>query len=340
MAGITGQILNAMHSAGTFSTVASIQPRQLTVLNYHRISYADDPEFNLFRPVLSATPQGFDEQIAYCTQHHNFITNEQLVGWLGGEQDLPDHPAMITFDDGYRDNYEHAFPVLKKHGVSAIIFLATDYIENSIPFFWDLAAYCFSQTDLTRAELPGVGTQTWSDAASREQVMKSWIELLKALDDDEKSEWVSQLPDILNVEVHADTFAGVTMSWEQVRELVANGIEMGAHTASHPILTRIPLGQVRSELSESKRIIEEKTGTSVTALAYPNGGSADFNSEVVNIVKEVGFKTAYTLLSGPTSLADVKQNPLTIRRIYITHKDTIARFAASASGLKRILGRS
>jgi peptidoglycan/xylan/chitin deacetylase (PgdA/CDA1 family) len=140
----------------------------------------------------------------------------------------------------------------------------------------------------------------------------------------------------LGIAVPSDAFAGLYLTWDQVRELSNADIEFGAHTASHPIMTRVSLSQVENELSVSKRKVQEQTGKPALSFAYPNGGASDFSPEVVKLVQKTGFELAFTLMPGPTSYHSVKKNPLAIRRIYVGQSSTLPRFAAKLAGVEKV----
>jgi peptidoglycan/xylan/chitin deacetylase (PgdA/CDA1 family) len=125
------------------------------------------------------------------------------------------------------------------------------------------------------------------------------------------------------------------MDWDQVREMQRNGIEFGAHTVHHPILTNIPSGQARDEVVESKHRIEEELGQSVLGFAYPNGQASDLNQQIEKIVAEAGVRAAFTLLNGPSSQGEVRRNPYAIRRVFISHRHSIADYALLLSPLNR-----
>jgi len=322
---------------GVFELAHRLMPEVLTVLNYHRIDNINRSGFDTFRPNVSATVAGFDQQMDYVSRNYQVISVSDLVHFIKNGKALPAHAALITFDDGYLDNYVNAYPILKKYGLSAVIFLATDYIEVDRPFYWDLIAYCFFHTRKSSVELPGYGTLAWTDQRSKEAGFHTWIESLKQMPDAQKQKLVDQLPDFLDVNIPAGYFQRMTFSWNQAYEMSQNGIEFGGHTASHPILTRITLEQVGHELSRCKKRIEELTAKSVLSFAYPNGQSSDFNSAIVTKVREAGFETAFSLLPGPVNYSSIVQNRFAIRRVFLSHKDNFARFVAKLTGLPRLL---
>lgn len=334
------KLLKLFLQAGVFNLFHSFWgPNHLTVLAYHRVIDPDAPGFDTFKMNVSATPAAFAAQMDYLRRRFNVVSLDEVLAWLRGEGTLPPRPALITFDDGYRDNFDFALPVLRERNLPAVIFLATDYIGSVSPFYWDLVAYCFKHTRRTEAELPPLGGQRWSGEASRDALVNAWLCELKTIPDDDKWAAVRRLPQALGVPVPDEAFAGLHLSWDQVRAMVDAGIAMGAHTQSHPILTRVPLERARAEVLGSKARIEAEIGRPVTTLAYPNGLRPDFSPALQALLGESGFEAAFTLIAGPARLAEVRRGPLAIRRIYLTYKDTLPRFAAKVAGMPRLLGR-
>jgi peptidoglycan/xylan/chitin deacetylase (PgdA/CDA1 family) len=237
------RILNIFLRVGMFDRARRFMPNMLTILNYHRV--VDRVEDFAFQPNISADVASFTRQMEYLKRNYNVISSSRLAAWLRGEEELSPHTALITFDDGYSDNYSVAYPILKKYELPATIFLATNYMNNNSPFPWDYAAYCFFLTEKTSAHLPAVGFASWKDRADRERVMKRWVNRIKRFPDEERSRALKELSHLLGVVVPGNVFDGLYLTWDQVRALAGNGIAMGAHTASHPIMTSIPLQSAR-----------------------------------------------------------------------------------------------
>jgi peptidoglycan/xylan/chitin deacetylase (PgdA/CDA1 family) len=319
--------------------VRTFAPDLLTVLLYHRVAEHVRDDFDTFTPNVSATLEDFTAQMEYISQNYNVISCGELAERIQNKEPLPPHTAIITFDDGYYDNYQVAFPVLKRLGLPATIFATTDFIGSLKPSYWDLVAYCFHHTKKTNVELPLAGPCSWNDAYSREAVMLRWIAMLKEVSEAEKRAAISSIEILLDVALPDDAFRNLHLSWDQVREMSGNGIEFGAHTVTHPILTNIPLSQVSDELTLSMKKIEAETGRPVVSFAYPNGQKTDFSDDVTRVVGEAGIKVAFTCLAGPTCYSSVMQNPLTIRRCVVDRWDTFPRFIARLYGLTRLLNR-
>ena len=327
--------LAVLERSGVFRGIRAFLPNTLTVLNYHRIADPVEDGRETFCPNISATPENFARQMDYVREYFSPVSGETLRAWLRGGEELPAHAAMITFDDGYCDNWESAYPILKERELPAIIFLTTDYIDKKEPFYWDVLAYAFCHTKKKNALLPMIGQQSWQTNADRIQVMLEWAEAGKLLPDVEKERALHDTLEILDILDPKDELQGLALTWDQVREMAANGIEMGSHTVSHPVLTRVPREQVKKELEESKKRIESELGKPVVSFAYPNGGAADFTHATQGLLRELGYEIAFSLIPGPMRYAAVQNNPYAIRRIFLRHDDTMGRFVAKITGYSR-----
>ena len=329
------RLLSFAFQAGLMRAGRSFWANTLTVLNYHRIGDVTEKSFDTFKPNVSASPSEFTKQMDYVKRWFNAISIQDLVQWLDGGKKLPPHAALITFDDGYLDNFVSAYPILRERNLPAIIFLATGHIQQDTPFFWDLVAYCFHHTHRDGITLPNGTQQHWGNNTEMETVSKNLIEDLKKMKDDDKKEWVSHLPEILNVSIPSGYFQSLMMNWDQIRQMNSNGIDFGGHTINHPILTRIPLQQAKEEISGSGSRIAQETGKPVYSFAYPNGGRDDYSHEIETLTRDSGYRAAFTLLNGPESHRSIKGNPFAIRRIFISHKHTMPDFALLTNIINR-----
>lgn len=332
------KLIALAHQTGLFGISHRLWAKSLTVLNYHRI---DKPENNpdTFQPNISATPEEFRRQMLYLSRWFNVVSLQDVTNWLVNKKPLPHQAALITFDDGYLDNYTNAYPILREFKFPAVIYLTSGYIATDRPFYWDLAAYCFHYTKRDHIAFPNGVEKKWKSHQEKSQVLKQWIETLKGLEEVQKKIWVDRLPEILDIAIPQAFFQKLVMNWDQVREMSTNGIEFGAHTITHPILTRIPEQQIREEIQGSKKKIESEIGKPITSFAYPNGMRTDINDIVIKITKNSGFTTAFTLFNGPTSLSEVKKSPYTIRRSFIAHYHTHPQFSMLISPFNRIYSK-
>jgi peptidoglycan/xylan/chitin deacetylase (PgdA/CDA1 family) len=309
--------------------------QRLTVLAYHRITDAMAPGFDHYRKNVSATPEMFERQLAYVTKHFNVIDLFALEAFIKQNTPLPERPLLITFDDGYLDNYSNAFPILRRFDLPAVIFLITGQMDNPALPWWDACAYYFYHTPCASAVLPFLGEHDLSSQNSRDLAREEMIRKLKQLPENEKQATLISLSQALEV---ASPPTAPFVSWEQVRELVDHRVACQPHTVTHPILTRIAPQEVSYQLTESRARIEAETKQRGIAFAYPNGTMADYDSATIAALRECGYEMAFTLSPGPMPLNEVKRTPLTIRRAALQYKDTFDMFVAKLMGVPALLG--
>ena len=336
MAKITEKILDKLYEIDAWRIVRKLNRNSLTVLNYHRIADVDSLDFDTFRPNVSATREMFANQLDYVNKYFNLVTLSELVEWVEKGRELPSNAALITFDDGYKDNYENAYPELAQRNMGAVIFITTNYMENDTPFYWDLIAYCIKNTKKNALCIDELGSFEWTNSTEIEWVTDQIIGEIKSYSDIQKMRIVNNIVNALDISFPINKAKGMFLEWEEINEMVRHGIEMGGHTKNHPILTKIPLSEAEKEVKGSKQILEEKIGKEVVGFAYPNGQEGDFNDEIINILKENGYRLGFSLISGPDSCHSIKREPYSIRRIFLSHHDSMARFVSKLYGVPRI----
>jgi peptidoglycan/xylan/chitin deacetylase (PgdA/CDA1 family) len=305
-------------------------PDRLTVLVYHRIGDADAPDFEGYRPNVSATPEQFRRQMAYVAEHFNVIDLARLQSFVVNDCPLPPRPLLITFDDGYLDNYTNAFPILRSLGLPAVIFLITNHMDDPTLPWWDQCAYYFRCTARTSAPLPFIGDCALATCEQRGTACDRLIETLKHVPEIYKQRAVQELRIVLGVDLPPDQ--SIFLSWEQARELVANQIACQPHTVSHPILSQVDYAEMSRQLRESHARIEAETGQAATAFAYPNGLQGDYTEAALRAVHEVGYSLAFTHQPGPIHADLARQHPLEISRIPMNYRDTFEMFVTKVMG--------
>lgn len=337
-----GRIREVRASKSTFKrTVARISTpalgrtlrhRALPVLCYHRV--VDEVEEGLFEKVNSARPERFETHLEMLGAGYSFVDDDLLSEWLRGRAALPPRPVMLTFDDGYRDNYETVYPLLKRRGIPATFFLATEHIDNGDWLWWDLAAAIFSVRQSSEADLPLLGRRSFSTSPSSQDATE-WIDRAKRVPDDVRRAALEDLSSALGV-VAVPNRPDVSMTWAQAREMADNGMSFGGHSATHPILSRMEAEKSRAEIEFGLARLREELGRKMVTFAYPNGGREDFGAAEQKTLHEVGIGHAFSLLPGPASLQEVRKDPLAIRRIYVGESDDADSLQLKMLGLGRV----
>jgi peptidoglycan/xylan/chitin deacetylase (PgdA/CDA1 family) len=305
--------------------------RSLAVLCYHRV--VERVEHGLFPELNSAHPEVFRQQLDMLGIDHEFVSEGDVIAWLEGKRSLPARPVLLTFDDGYRDNYETVFPILVERGIPATFFLATGHMDTGEPPWWDRASALIAASSQEVADLPLLGTREL-DTLPRHQLAGEWIEAAKLVLDGERRVAVDALPEAVGIS--SLDWPEVSMKWGQVREMAANGMSLGGHTHNHPILSRMDVPHAREEIRRGLDRMREELGIDVVSFAYPNGGRDDFNDKTERTVAELGISVAFSLASGPALRAEVKRAPLAIRRIYVGEGDTADSLQLKLLGAGRV----
>ena len=309
-------------------------PTRLTVLVYHRIVDAKTDQFHYYDDV-TLPPAVFERQMAYVAEHFNVIDLATLHAFLQNGEPLPSRPLLITFDDGYLDNYSNAWPILRAYHLPAVIFLTTARMDDPMPLWWDECAYYFHHTPHLQATLPLLGQQDLSTPKQRIAVREKLLGQLKRLPEAQKQAMISQLPAALAVEPPPRD-RSLFLTWDQVRELVANGVACQPHTVTHPILTRIPVEEMRWQLKTSRDRIITETEQEIIAFAYPNGLATDINASTQQALRDLGYKMAFTMAHGPIAIEQVHQHLFTIPRISPHYSDNFEAFLLRVHGFQKI----
>jgi len=266
--------------------------RRFQILSYHKVSPDAHPFFAPIHPAV------FEQQMQFLKSCYRVMSLEELVDrTICG--DIPTRSVAITFDDGYRDNYEYAFPILKKYQLPATIFIATGAIGTGELIWHDRVfdAFRFATVDRARlndSSIPELMLQT-VDARSRS--LKPTLARAKALYGGARQSFIDDLEEKLCPNLPPDRNERM-LTWDQVREMFSAGIDFGSHTVSHTILSRIPKSEKVKELQRSKDQLSGNLKTRISLFAYPNGKPGDFDDEAKGLVRECGYSCAVTCCSG------------------------------------------
>lgn len=295
--------------SGFVSLKGSGSGGRLTILMYHRVN----PERDVLG--LSVSPGFFDRQLAFLASRFRVISLAESVAMLSNGIPAGNY-VVITFDDGYRDNYDFAFPLLRKYGLPATIFVTVNALETG-----DFGWYSFDRAilesrresiDLTSFKLGMFDLRT---RAKKEQAIFHLHQELKLCSHDIRI----AVCDHVVRELSENADAGrerIMLSWDEARQMQASGlVTIDSHTLTHPILTRVNRDTARDEIVRSKAIIEEKLGTVVDLFAYPNGTRADYDDDIVEILKAGGYAAACT--TAPGSVPD-GADPYRLPRVDVT----------------------
>jgi len=289
--------------------------QNIQILAYHRVTERTD---NYFTPIL---PKYFERQMAYLVEKFRVISADECVERLQ-RKDVPPNCIVVTFDDGYRDNYTEGFPILKKYAIPATIFLATGCLDGKQILWHDQVCFAIKQTRERILDLKEFNGKVYdlSNPTTKENALYGVLWRLREISNDERIQWTKIILERLACEEDTIKGAGKTLmlNWDDLRKLKEGGINFGAHTVTHPILSQSPLETARREITDSKGEIESKLQVRVRLFAYPSGRRGDFNEPIKHLVKEQGFSSAFSMIYGVNESGD---DGFELRRIPVGNWD-------------------
>ncbi len=274
---------------------------------YHMIS----DNYNGFYPCIKTDV--FNKQMAYLADNFIVVSLVEIVQRIKTGKSLR-NCAIITFDDGFMDNYINAFPTLKRLKLPATIFLSTGSIDSRQPPWFIKIRNAFMTTKRNFFQLKLGKSDTalsMRNVLERVKASDAVMNFLKKCRDEERGYWVDEINNYLKGD-NLSNLKRLMLDWDEVREMAKDQIDFGAHTVNHPVMSQMDLKDAKKEILESKRRIEDELEKEVKAFAYPFGRKEDYKSEISDILRECNFICAVTTDQGTNS---IKSNLYELKRV-------------------------
>ena len=283
----------------------------------------------------------FVRLMEHLAARYQMVPLARVVEWLGGRSAPPERAVVVTFDDGFRNILTTAAPVLQRLHIPATLFVATDFVFEGKMLWPDRLLSALALTTRSRIEVEWENEShviDLRDDARKIAANRGLGAVCKSLPQADRMALVERVIDRLGVEE-----SRLRGAWDdqrpldpsELKKLPEMGIEVGSHTCSHPIVSRLEPREATRELEESKRHIEAAVGRPCLDFAYPNGGPGDFNEQTHHEVIEAGYRSAVTTIKRRVARTD---GCFEIPRCTLTHnRITIAEFSAEVSGLSGAL---
>jgi peptidoglycan/xylan/chitin deacetylase (PgdA/CDA1 family) len=256
-------------------------------------------------PTVRMAINDFCSQLKFLKRYFCIVPLDVVVKTLNEGKMFEKPTIAITSDDGYSDNYELLFPALKKYGVSATIFLTTGFLGTGLKIWTEKLSNLITQTKVKRMFIEELCPAEEFELTSWLGKQRAYVSLkqsLKKFDPQKRDLYIHEISRRLR---KPPIDLGITMlSWEQIREMADAGISFGAHTVSHPILSKMPIEEAKEEIILSKEKIEKELGARVLHFAYPNGLADDFNLELAQYCRQIGFESISTCIYGNNQAAE------------------------------------
>lgn len=268
-----------LYRTGLLDLVGLCKRGHVTVLSFHCVS---GPGRRYFRDGMNIDADHFADVVRMLRKRYRILSLAEAAAELASGRRRFRSVAVLTFDDGYRDNYVHAFPVLKETGTPATIFLPTDYIGTGRLLWWDEVSHVVGHAP--GRVLPLIPGARDANAA---------ISHMKYLPVPDRDRLLNEMREAAG---DVPPPARLMLDWNEVAEMAEAGIDFGSHTVTHPYLDAIGADRLRHELERSRTILEERLRQAPVAIAYPDGRHSP---EVVAAAKAAGYTCAVTTVSGP-----------------------------------------
>ncbi|MGA7730452.1 MAG: polysaccharide deacetylase family protein [Chloroflexia bacterium] len=311
---------------------------KVTVLAYHRIDTPGNPATRDLSPALiDAYPAEFEAQMRWLAGKFNVIPGWQLVESLRDHKPLPPRALMITFDDGYTCFMETAVPILRRYGLPATLFVATDYTSNPHkPFWWDTLHRVLAHTQRVEIEVPGAGRIPLSTGEQRAAAYETLVGVVERASAEDTERLVKTMAHACGVEPTSEKHR---LDWDEVRALSEAGdISIGPHTRRHPILSRTTSQRMADEIEGSWADLNSRLARPLPLFAYPNGQAHAISRANVGMVREAGMPGAFTMMPGHNFPG--RTNPYMMYRIGATPGLSLNRFKLRISPLGSLLRRT
>ena len=292
------------HRAGVLPLLRSLRGiarHDLRVLAYHRVLESADPQdFAFDLDLVSASAEAFRGQMVYLRRHFSPMRFDEVLERVDRGRRLPKDAVLVTFDDGYDDNYRVAFPILRELDMSAMFFVSTGYIDSGRPFAFDWLVHMICRSGAGRLQLPELGLdwELGSTLDARRMQAAQLLDRLKALDAEAQNALITGLERQWGMQRASAPPDCRPMTWGQLREMRAAGMEIGSHGVDHQMLAKLPRERMVAEVGESRRALERELGGKVIALSYPVGGPDAYDEDTIEAVRLAGYRMACSYING------------------------------------------
>ena len=322
--GVKVAAANLLYWTGALSLLVRRRLKgRAVVLMYHRVFPAELANRSFSHPGIVVTPETFARHMDLLKRTFRPLSLNAFQQHMESGMSFPDGACLVTFDDGWIDNHDYALPILREHGIPAVVFVATDYIDSDRPFWQEYLGHLLHQ-----AACRGLGESTLSsydirlptpdDDASLRQAIADTVDRFRSDSYKNVDTLVEELAHVLStagldhVAAPPDQF----MTWPQVRALSDGGITVASHSSSHRLLTRLDRATVTAEFAKSREALQVRLGLETCALAYPGGS---YDADVRQSAIDAGYRLGFTTNPGTT---EAQSDRLLIPRVNIHESST------------------
>lgn len=296
-------LATAYHLSGAYRT---LHKGKVLILMYHRVLSQKELSQQYVQPGMYVHVNVFEKQMQFLKNNFQIIAFTDFLNLCaegGVKQD--ERYCVITFDDGWLDNYLYAYPILKKNKISATIFLPTAYVGTNRWFWSDEVGFllwCCFINDAPVARRGKVkdlmdqylGADYFSAEAMQEKrvYIDAVIEALKVLPQRDLANFIEDFSSLMGLQLPNER---LFLNWDEVRTMSQDNFTFGAHSVTHAILTRLSHDDIRVEVEEPLGVLQSQKINYTPVFCYPNGS---YTEEIAQAVKTAGYSAAVSTAFG------------------------------------------
>tara|TARA_R110001583_G_scaffold26798_2_gene96343 strand:+ start:74 stop:1057 length:984 start_codon:yes stop_codon:yes gene_type:complete len=273
---------------GMMHTLWHYRKNGVYCFNFHRIGDANSCKYD--PNVFSCSAEDLEKHLYFIKNNFEIINQSRFIEIINTNQEIDKKYAYITFDDGYLDNYQLAFPILKAMNVSATFFVATGLIESNVIPWWDEIAWHLKQSNLSELNL-----SSWDKSVVlSKNINKTIREVLSQFKSSAASieEQLLELRQITGMVL--EEYESEFLSWSNIVEMESAGMTIGAHSHSHRIFSSLSAEELSHELYHAKMLLEEKLSSKVLSISYPVGNASTYNKYMFDEIESQGYQLAFS----------------------------------------------
>jgi peptidoglycan/xylan/chitin deacetylase (PgdA/CDA1 family) len=256
----------------------------------------------------------FEQHMRHIARRYRPVSADEVARAYRGVEKLPRRAVLVTFDDGYRDFGETAWPILRRYRIPAVLFVATGFPDRpDAEFWWDRIYRAFARCSRTRLTVPPLGSLALDSAERRVRAARRVQDYLKAIPHARAMALVERLCDELGAPP-----VNSALGWRELAALARDGVTLGGHTRTHPVLTRLPIEAARADIRAGREDLQREIGDAPSIFAYPFGAH---DGALAEVVREEGFALALSCRRGFSRIP--LDDPHRIRRLNVTVRTSL-----------------
>ena len=295
----------SLYFSGILSILSRIKLKDKTVvLMYHRVLSADERCKSLSNGGIITETETFERHMAFLKKTFHVIGMNDFVSNISAHKKQVSNSCLITFDDGWVDNYNNAFPILKKNNIKATIFLPINYIGKENNFWQEKLGHILTflvqnknKYSTKFRDIPEITNIVNSPDSMQKKLIMALIFKTKKSGHKNIQLMINNLLTLIPTDEHENISNKIDhyISWDNANEMLESNVSFGSHAASHFVLTDLSKEQVNRELTDSRQLIKSRLNCDILSVAYPNG---NYSSDICAIAKSAGYIAGFTTKRG------------------------------------------